>query len=69
VRDKTYILDLSRGSRELDSPASAHELCDDNEDESESNESCLNAESHRGTRLSNPLCLEVGNAEATWMIR
>jgi hypothetical protein len=63
------ISDLRCWGRELNSPASAQELCNDDEDESKSNESCLYAEGHSSTGLSNPLCLEVGNAETTFMIR
>ena len=59
-------LDLGRRRKELQSPAPAHNLRDDDEDEAGCDDSSLHAEGHSSAGLGNPLGLEVGDAETTY---
>jgi hypothetical protein len=59
-------LDLGRRRKELQSPAPAHHLRDDDEDETGCNDSSLYTKSNGSTRLGNPLGLEISDAETTY---
>jgi hypothetical protein len=65
-RTQGELLDLGCWRKELESPAPAHDLCDDDEDETSSDDSSLHTECHRSTRPSNPLSLEVCDAETAY---
>lgn len=59
-------LDLGRGRQELEAPAPAHDLRDDDEDEAGGDDGALHAERHGGAGLGDPLGLEIGYAETTY---
>jgi hypothetical protein len=58
-------LDLGRRRKELQSPAPAHNLRDDDEDEAGCDNGSLHAECYSSAGLGYPLGLEVGDAETT----
>lgn len=58
-------LDLGRRRKELHSPAPAHNLRDDDEDEAGCDDGSLYAEGHSSAGLGYPLRLEVSDAETT----
>ena len=61
-------LDLGRRRKELHSPAPAHNLRDDDEDEAGCDDGSLHTEGHSSAGLGYPLGLEVGDAETTCTI-